>query len=655
MIRALALIVVLAACGDDSDPSDAGRDSATDAGDSGSDANDAGADAFDAGPNLDCDPLVPTSCTLPFPSTFYEVDDPATVSGRRIAFGETSLPASVRGIRPDRSSLANVDGWSTSTAIMAHFPNIDLEGFARPDSIGRSLDADSPTLVIHAESGELVPHFAEVDQGTNDDDSRAFILRPVVPLEHDAHYVVGIRQSFDVTGAPLPVSDAFAALRDGGDHPHPSIEARRAEYEDLFGTLETAGMERSNVQLAWSFHTRSLDNVTVDMLHMRDETFAVLGDAQPAYRITAMEENPSEDVRLRFEGMMEVPLYLDDPGPGGAMLRGPDGLPEPEGTAEYPFVVVVPPSATVAEPAAMTQFGHGLFGTRNQADGHTTFANTYNHVLFAIDWVGMASDDVAYVAALINEERPERFERVVDRLRQGMLNKLLVARLMLAMADDPAMLVGGERIVDPTQRYYFGESQGGIFGATLMALSQDIQRGGLRVPGQPYSLLLPRSVDFEPYFLLLRFHYDDGIDTQILLALAQMFWDVVEPGTYSRFIRDPLPGTDPHEVVLHIALGDHQVHELGAHHMARAIGAGVLQPAPRDIWGLENVSEPHVGSAIVEFDFGLPAVPLENIPPTAGDDPHGAVKQLDAAQRQLDVFFRTGEVVVTCEDVCDPE
>lgn len=656
MIRVLALVVVLAACGDDSGPSDAGRDSATDAGDSGTDVGtDASTDAFDAGPDLDCDPLVPTSCTLPFPSTFYEVDDASTVSGRRIVFGETSLPASIRGVRPDRASLENVDGWSTSTAIMAHFPGIDLEGFARPDSIARSLEADSPTLIVHAETGELVPHFAEVDRSTNDDDSRALILRPVVPLEHDALYVVGIRLAVDESGAPLPASEAFLALRDGTEHPHPSIEARRDEYEAVFTTLQSAGMERSNVQLAWSFHTRSLENVTADMLHMRDETWAALGASQPSYRITSMEEDPSDDVRLRIEGMMEVPLYLDDPGPGGAMIRGDDGLPEATETAEFPFLVLVPPSATPSNPAAMTQFGHGLFGARDQADGHSTFANTYNHVLFSMDWIGMASDDVSYVAALINDERPERFERVVDRLRQGMLNKLLVARLMIAMADDPAMLVGGERIVDPTQRFYFGESQGGIFGATLMALSLDIERGGLRVPGQPYSLLLPRSVDFEPYFLLLRFHYDDGIDTQILLALAQMFWDVVEPGTYSRFIRDPLPGTDPHEVVLHIALGDHQVHELGAHHMARAIGAAVLQPAPREIWGLESVSEPHLGSAIVEFDFGLPAVPIENIPPTAGDDPHGAVKQLDAAQRQLDVFFRTGEVVVTCEDICDPE
>ena len=32
-----------------------------------------------------------------------------------------------------------------------------------------------------------------------------------------------------------------------------------------------------------------------------------------------------------------VPLYLDDAAPGGRMTFGPDDLPEPSGTARYPF------------------------------------------------------------------------------------------------------------------------------------------------------------------------------------------------------------------------------------------------------------------------------------------------------------------------------
>src|ERR1041385_1541323 len=43
----------------------------------------------------DCDPLVPTYCGFPFPSNVWLVDDPATPTGKHIAFGATTLPHSM--------------------------------------------------------------------------------------------------------------------------------------------------------------------------------------------------------------------------------------------------------------------------------------------------------------------------------------------------------------------------------------------------------------------------------------------------------------------------------------------------------------------------------------------------------------------------------
>src|SRR5688572_30587267 len=40
----------------------------------------------------DCDPLVPSHCTLPFPSNRWTRDDPASPTGKRLQFGPTSLP-----------------------------------------------------------------------------------------------------------------------------------------------------------------------------------------------------------------------------------------------------------------------------------------------------------------------------------------------------------------------------------------------------------------------------------------------------------------------------------------------------------------------------------------------------------------------------------
>ena len=47
------------------------------------------------------------------------------------------------------------------------------------------------------------------------------------------------------------------------------------------------------------------------------------------------------------------------------------------------------------------------------------------------------------------------------------------------------------------ERSYTGNSEGGIFGTVYMAVTQDVERGVLGVPGGPYAMLLPRSHDFE--------------------------------------------------------------------------------------------------------------------------------------------------------------
>ena len=51
-------------------------------------------------------------------------------------------------------------------------------------------------------------------------------------------------------------------------------------------------------------------------------------------------------------------------------------------------------------------------------------------------------------------------------------------------------------MIDTSAVFYDGNSQGGIFGGTVMSIAQDITRGVLGVPGMNYSLLLTRSSDF---------------------------------------------------------------------------------------------------------------------------------------------------------------
>lgn len=612
-------------------------------------------------PTLECDPLVPTYCGFPFPSNVFTAADAASPTGRRLALSGALVPDS-KNTAPAAPDLWNrSDGFSPGLAAMAHLPGATVTGLPGPWEIERSLAPDSPTILLDAETGERVPHFAELDVSHGDEARRAFMIRPVVRLADSRRYIVAIRDVVDAGGAALAPSPAFQALRDGLPSDDPSIDARRGLYADIFARLEDAGVARDDLQLAWDFTTASRANNTAGLLKMRDEALAWAGEDGPPYTLTRVDaEHPDPHVGLYVEGLMTVPLYLDQPDPGARLILGDDGLPRQNGTAEFEFTVVIPKSAFTT-PATPLQYGHGLLGSGReeiQYDYRVAFADTYGYALFAVDWIGMAADDYLPIASFVNDGDLERFATLVDRLHQGILNSLLAMRLVSgALVDDPMLQPMGQPLIDPSERYYHGNSQGGIYGAAYMALSTDVERGMLGVPGQPYNLLLNRSKDFDEFFVLLNGAFPDGLDQQMVLALFQILWDRVEPTGYSHHIRtDTLPGSPPKEVLLEVAIGDHQVSTLGAHIMARAIG-GVVNIAPenRPLWGIASAPAPYTGSAMVEYEFGLAPEPTTNIPPSDGEDPHGKPRKLPSAAKMLDQFLRTGVVETFCDGVCDPE
>jgi hypothetical protein len=171
--------------------------------------------------------------------------------------------------------------------------------------------------------------------------------------------------------------------------------------------------------------------------------------------------------------------------------------------------------------------------------------------------------------------------------------------------------------------------------------------------GMPYSLLVFRSVDFEPFFVVIKALYQDGRDAQLLLAMAQMLWDKTEPNGYVPYIiDDTLPGTPSHDVFMRAAIGDHQVTTLGAHVMVRTLGIPMVDQGLRDVWDVETVDGPVSGSAYVEYDFGLPPDPVGNLPQAECEDPHGKLRKLEPARQQLDTFLRQGQIQSFCDGAC---
>ncbi|NMD25874.1 MAG: hypothetical protein GYA65_16995 [Actinobacteria bacterium] len=376
------------------------------------------------------------------------------------------------------------------------------------------------------------------------------------------------------------------------------------------------------------------------MLHIRDEALAELGEVAPIYMITAATPNTDDNIAMQVEGVFRVPNYLTgDGGPGQSFnydSTDADALPVRNGTVDVGFVCNIS-VATMngTEPAHLVQYGHGLLGSNHEIDAGNVRAmsNEHNVVHCATKWAGMAEDDIGNAAATLGDF--SNFPTMADRLQQGVLNQIYLGRLMTR----PGGLVDSDLfqradltpLIDTAHLDYDGNSQGGIMGAMLAAVSPDIERAVLGVTGINYSLLLPRSVDFDDYESIFKPAYPNDLDRVLILAATQMLWDRGEGGGYVQHLTaDPYPGTPAKTVLLHVAYGDHQVTELSALIEARTIGATIHQPVAADGrwqevepgWGLAATSYPSTGSAIVVWDSGMAAIPFENLAPRDGDDSH---------------------------------
>ena len=597
-------------------------------------------------PTVTCDSLVPEYCSYPFPNNVFTVADASTETGRRLALTSEGLPVSTSGNSIDPAPFNRADGFSTGAALVTTLVGATATGLPSWTDLDASLAADSPTILIDAETGERVPHFAEIDTST-DLPGETFFIRPVLRLEPNRRYIAAIRNVVDANGDVIPASPGFAALRDLSETDDDSIEARRPLYADIFARLGDAGVAREDLQIAWDFTTASDGNKTATLLGMIDDAEAWYADNGPSFTINSVETDfYPDEILYRVNGTITVPLYLDAQAVGANLVRGEDGLAVRQGTAEYPFLLLVPASAQT-EPATLLQFGHGLFGNRNEpvAEHARRFANTYGHAIFAVDWIGQSQADQAYVGNLLSTGEAHQFDAITDSLHQAMVNFTIAAKTMRdGVSEDPQFV----DLLDPSQLHFLGISQGGIMGGAYVTISPDIQRGILGVPAQPFNMILNRSTSFDQFLTFLLIANDDARNIQMFLELAQILWDSVESNGYTHMIPD-----QGKEVLMRAGIGDHQVSTLGAHFMARTIGAAHLDTGLRPVWGLESVTGENVGSTYVEYGFGLPMDPLGNVPQTACNNPHGLVRELDEAQQQADVFLRTGVVEDFCVGACE--
>jgi hypothetical protein len=608
------------------------------------------------GPAAECNPLGGITCLLPWPSAAYEVADPSTPTGVRLALPLEAMPVNIDHTAIDPAPYNRFDGFPPSAPVLVLMPNgISGVGLPPPEDPARSLAADAPIVLWNMDTHARAPFFAEIDQNVEQPAQRALIIRPLVRLAPASHYAVFLRDTLkDQDGAALPVPAAFAAVRDGTAFDHPRLG--RDRYPAIFAEAAAAGLTKAELVLAWDFHTASDQFLQSDLLTMRTQALAAIGPvgANLAFTATERAANPTL-VEKALIGTFRSPDFLTHGEADDSILRrDAAGLPIQQGLRDANFAAIIPKcAATATLPLPVVIFGHGLFGSGADYlddDFLQKVADQYCYIVFGGDFIGLTDRQFTVAALAANDINKGRW--ITEKLAQSVIDFIALEHVIRGpMRAAPEFKRGGVEIMDASRVYYLGGSLGGIMGNVFMAYDPTITRGALGVPGGAWTLLFERSIAWTALKGAATGAYDDPLVYELLINLLGMKFEPYDPITTSaNVIHDPLPNTPPKQILMWEAIGDCLVNNYSTETVARTMGIEQIMPTVKPVWRMGGSTQTLTSALNVFDEHPTPLPPsTTNAQPSTDNGTHSGVNKRQAVLDQVREFVLNGNIVQTCK------
>ena len=483
---------------------------------------------------------------------------------------------------------------------------------------------------------------------------RTLIIRPLARLQTGARYGVAIRNTVkSATGGELPISEGFAAARDGDDFDHPLWEQTTAGFDALFARLEAQGVTRDQLVLAWDFVVASDAFLRNDLSSMVSQALPAMGTDGANLSFTITEEKPPGASYRLYVGTFKSPNFLTNGETDASeMVRDANGVPQMQGMRDANFAAIIPACvATQPLPRPTILFGHGLFGGSEDYldDGFVQdIAEDYCFVVIAGDFIGLTMRQLALAPLAANDGNKAHW--ISDKLSQSVVDFIALEHAIRGpMRGAPEFAYQGAPVINASRVYYLGGSLGGIMGNTFMAYDPNITRGVLAVPGGNWSMLFERSSAWTILSGALAGSYPDPGVQQMLVAMMGMTLERVDPmTTASKVLADPMPGVPPKNILMWMAIGDSLVTNLATEMTARTMGIDVVGPSVKQPWGMD-VMAATMPNGLVVIDEHRTPMPSEFNMPEDDNGTHGGCNRRAALLRMTEQFVLQGDVVMGCE------
>ena len=581
------------------------------------------------------DPATGNPADLPLPNDILR--NPVTGQNAVPSLGDPAVDALV-------SQFNTLSGFSTSAPII-----IPFVGELDPNTVNNDtiLVVDTVDLARASAGAQVNPFRAMKFVIKNNGGNDSVAAFPVTPLEPGRTHIVIVTQGVrdNLNGFPVESEGTTILLKrttslvDGNGNSLISslsnaqaaaLEPLRQAYSSIWGVAESVtGQGRLFIPFAFGFTTQPLFNTLAELrekAYATDVNPVVVQSFEGAAAVDAFFSGaglgavPHGAIGAIYLGAIEIPYYISDPtdplGPlTGSFVNGPDGTVQ-RGTLNIPFIAALPASST---PVPAVIFQHGITRSKEDVLGIANSICTTGAGTFAIDLV-LHGDRTFDLDVLNNQTGAPGPDGIPDPSGSSFINltNLLASRDNVRQSVSDLyrvahMVTSGNTDFDgngvpnfaPIGLTLVGQSLGSIVGSVFVTTEPNVTLANLNVPGARIPYLLQNSQSFGP-------RIDAGLAANgivrgtflydLFFIVAQTVSDDADPFNYvPHTFSGALSGGVGTQVLVQEMIGDQVIPNTATEDLARAMRIPQAD-AIVTISGLEQVSTPHVGPALFQYD-----------------------------------------------------
>ena len=554
-----------------------------------------------------CHPLSITTCSLPFPSNFYTQIDSDSSTGRVIDLKGGLLPATVE----DKfKNLSSTESFRSATGFSAASP-IMIELSEDFDENSLPIEGGQKVLVFDQDTG--LPHPIRTKKYHYAEDSRFSDTAHIIEIFPRSRFEFGHTYTAVVTNHLLTMTGA----------PFPAVAAMQDLIEQNASWQNSQSMQYALAQLE-QFGINKNEVVTFVEFTIADEQSI----NEPLYNLIAKVNQQEHPVRNIKTTQLNIWPYAASV-TGQVLLSdfrdntGRINFSSAEHSQPYwaNFLLMIPMSSKHGK-SPISIYGHGVGVVKETMLLTVSYTNAKNGIAtIAIDQPNHGSRAKHDGGSVFKILTPEKFTRLSGMVAQSTLD---MSSLMVALKTSLSELdiapsgkawwhehwyTGGINTpdIDTEQIFYEGTSMGGVLGTTFVASAEDLKGGFLQVSGVGISNILTHSILFKTFRFenLIPSNASAG-EAALFIQLLQQEFDKADAINFAHYIRSPIHGRSPRNLVVQYGLGDEVVYNPATEALAEIVDLPLIVPSLVDIAHLRTSSQYEEGYGLVQNKPLLP-------------------------------------------------